>query len=213
MRWQGTIDDWFDQPGAWREELRALREVVRGRGLDETLKWGQPCYAVDGKNVVLIASTRDGATVSFFQGALVEDPAGLLVAAGPNTRSARGMRFRSAAEVAARRADLEALIDRAVVVARAGLRVAPPAAEPELPDELCTRLAADPALDAAFRRLTPGRQRAYALLVAGARTPAGRNRRIDRFTERILAGKGPNDCICGHSQHAPRCDGSHTRTG
>lgn len=209
MRWQGTVDGWFEHQQAWRDEVRALREVVRGRGLAETLKWGQPCYTVGDENVVMIGSLKDCATVSFLKGALVEDPAGHLVQPGENSRSARYMRFRSVAEVAAKRADLEALIDRAVAVARAGLRVAPPADEPELVDELRARLAADPVLGAAFQALTPGRRRAYALMVAGAKTPVGRDRRITGFTERILAGKGPNDCICGHSQHHPRCDGSH----
>jgi CDGSH-type Zn-finger protein len=33
--------------------------------------------------------------------------------------------------------------------------------------------------------------------------------RIDKFTPRILRRKGMNDCVCGHSQKMPGCDGSH----
>jgi len=209
MRFQGTVDGWFETREAWRAELHALRDVLRGRGLGETLKWGQPCYTEGDENVLILGALKDCATVSFVKGALLADPGGHLVQPGENSRSTRYVRFRSLAEVEAKRAALEALVDAAVAVARAGLKVARLEGEPELPAELRGALEADAALGAAFAGLTPGRRRAYVLLVGGAKTPAGRASRVAGFTERILAGKGPNDCVCGHTKRPPGCDGSH----
>ena len=45
----------------------------------------------------------------------------------------------------------------------------------------------------AFARLTPGRQRSYAIALASAKTSATRTTRIGRFRDRILAGKGATE--------------------
>jgi uncharacterized protein YdeI (YjbR/CyaY-like superfamily) len=33
----------------WKEELLLLRKIVLQSGLTETMKWGMPCYQLDGK--------------------------------------------------------------------------------------------------------------------------------------------------------------------
>jgi len=67
----------------------------------------------------------------------------------------------------------------------------------------------NPALKTAFNALTPGRQRAYNLYFSEAKQPKTRETRIEKYTQRILDGKGFNDCICGLSKKMPGCDGSH----
>jgi uncharacterized protein YdeI (YjbR/CyaY-like superfamily) len=99
------------------------------------------------------------------------------------------MRIASPDDVARLAEVVPAYVRRAVAAEDAGL-VAGPAPGPELPPELRARLDADPALAAAFAALTPGRQREYALHVAGAKQAATREARIDRLTAQILAGKG-----------------------
>ena len=58
----------------WREEMQALREVVLESGLREDVKWGQPCYTLDDKNVVVIHGFKDYCALLFFKGALMKDP-------------------------------------------------------------------------------------------------------------------------------------------
>jgi CDGSH-type Zn-finger protein len=36
-----------------------------------------------------------------------------------------------------------------------------------------------------------------------------REARIEKYTQRIMSGKGINDCVCGLSEKMPACDGSH----
>ncbi len=123
----------------------------------------------------------------------------------------RYMPFTSVAQIHADRPYLESLLASAVEVARQGLKVDPLPDEIEYVEELQQRLAADPEFRAAFEGLTPGRQRAYSLHFGKARQSSTREARITRCTERILMGKGLQDCICGRSKRPPGCDGSHKR--
>ncbi|MFH1463130.1 MAG: YdeI/OmpD-associated family protein [Pseudomonadota bacterium] len=213
MRSRGTADDWYRDREGWRAEAAALRGIVLAAGLTETLKWGQPTYTDRDRNIVMVSVRRAAAIVGFFKGALLDDPGGHLAPAGERSRHVRVMVFSSLDGIAARRAYLEALIDEAVEIERAGLRVAPLPDELEYVSELRRRLAADPALRAAFERLTPGRRRAYNLHFTQPVHASTREARITRATARILAGKGLGDCVCGHTEHPPRCDGSHKRFG
>ncbi|MBM4252991.1 MAG: hypothetical protein FJ146_13545 [Deltaproteobacteria bacterium] len=62
-----------------------------------------------------------------------------------------------------------------------------------LPDELREAFRKSARLEAAFKALTPGRQRAYVLHISGAKQAATRKARIAKLKPRILAGKGLND--------------------
>ncbi len=46
------VDFFFTKANQWREEFEQLRTIVLDCGLTEELKWGVPCYTVEGKNVV-----------------------------------------------------------------------------------------------------------------------------------------------------------------
>ena len=59
-----------------------------------------------------------------------------------------------------------------------------------MPDELTEALDADPELSEAFQALTPGRQKSYMFNLNQARQSATRVARIERFREKIIAGKG-----------------------
>jgi uncharacterized protein YdeI (YjbR/CyaY-like superfamily) len=174
----------------WAAELRSLRALLLASDLEEAVKWGSPCYEVDGKNVAMLISFKDSCVLSFFQGALLEDPDGALEAAGPNSRHARLLRFHSPEDVARRETVTERLLRQAIEVARSGKRVPRALDEERLPTELERRLAADPALRAAFDGLTPGRRRSHALHVSGAKQSETRERRVDRCAADILAGRG-----------------------
>ena len=180
--------------GRWREEMQVLRAIVRECGLTETVKWGQPCYALDDRNVVLIHGFKDYCALLFMKGALMKDPEGLLIQQTQNVQSGRQIRFAGLAEIVARRATLIAYVEEAIAVETAGLKVEKkPTAEFPFPDELGERFAAAPALKQAFGALTPGRQRAYLLYFAAAKQPKTRAARIDKCAPQILAGKGLDD--------------------
>lgn len=177
----------------WTDVLHALRAVVRTTALVEEMKWGAPCYTVDGKNVVMVAALKEHCVLSFPQGAALVGDDGLLQRPGPNSRFARAAYFTEASQVVRHEATLRRLLQQTIDRARSGEKVdVAPAAEP-MPAELQLLLDARPALRRAFDALTPGRRRSHILHVGGAKQPVTRSRRAERCAEDIVAGRGVNE--------------------
>ena len=58
----------------WRAEIAALQKILSGFDLRGECKWGKPCYAMDGKNVVIIQGFKEYCALGFFQGTLLLHP-------------------------------------------------------------------------------------------------------------------------------------------
>ncbi|MEZ5266569.1 MAG: YdeI family protein [Acidimicrobiia bacterium] len=186
------VDAYLDRAKLWPAELAALRAVLLDCGLTEELKWGKPCYSHGGHNIAILQEMKPHLALMFFKGALLADPAGVLVDQGPNSRSARRIEFHTVQDVQDLADTVRAYVDEAIDVEAAGLEVGP-APEPSLAAELQERLDADPALRAAFEALTPGRRREYNLHISEAKQAATRAGRVEKCVPKILAGKGFRD--------------------
>lgn len=189
-----AVDAFIARQTRWQAEMKKLRPVLLGSGLAEELKWGKPCYTHDGSNVAIIQPFKGCCALMFFKGSLLKDPGKHLVRQGKNSQAAMRVELTSVAQVRELEPAIRALVDQAIAVEKAGLKVDFGAKhELELPDELKLRLASDAKLAAAFDGLTPGRRRAYVMHFADAKQSKTRAARIERCVERILAGKGLND--------------------
>lgn len=189
-----AVDAYLKRQTRWGDELSALRDVLAASGLEEDLKWGHPCYTLEGRNVALLHGFKAYCAVLFHKGALLKDAGGLLVQQTENVQSARQMRFTSLAEVNARAKRLAAYVREAAALERAGAKVPKKATRDfDVPDALREALAADPKLKKAFAALTPGRQRAYLLHVGQAKLAATRAARVAKHAPRILEGLGLDD--------------------
>lgn len=186
------VDTYIERSQRWPDEIAALRPILVSSGLVEEIKWGKPCYTHGAKNVVIVQEMKEFLALMFFKGALLSDPHGVLEDVGPNSRSARRIRITSVGDVHRLADTIRDYLSEAIVAEDAGLEVGP-APELVLVDELRRRLDADPALAEAFGSLTPGRQREYNMHFADAKRAETREARIDRYTPRILDGKGMRD--------------------
>jgi uncharacterized protein YdeI (YjbR/CyaY-like superfamily) len=176
----------------WTPILESLRALLLASSLTEEMKWGAPCYTLEGKNVAMLFALKRCCGISFFKGVMLGDE-GLLVAPGPNSRRARQVEFGSIEALEEHREELARLIERACELERAGVDLElAPHREP-MPEELERRLASDPDLACAFDELTPGRQRSHILYVSGARKSDTRSRRAERCVPKIIQGKGFNE--------------------
>ena len=187
------VDLFLRKAKKWGEESEKLRMILLDFPLTEELKWGEPCYTLQGKNVVLIGGFKEHVTLLFFQGALLKDTHRILVAPG-NTQAKRQIRFTSLQQILAMEAVLKAYIREAIEVEEAGLKVKlRKHSDYVIPQELQKRLDEIPALKAAFEALTPGRQRAYMFHISKPKQSKTRESTVEKCIPQILAGKGLND--------------------
>ena len=203
------VDQYLSKVKKWQDELEKLRTILLDCQLNEELKWRVPCYTFQNGNIVLINSFKDFCALGFFKGALLNDSNNVLIKQGENTQSARIIRFTSVKEIIEMEAIIKAYIYEAIEVEKAGLKVEPNNKELEFPEELLIKFNENPEFKTAFEALTPGRQRAYNLFFSDSKQSKTREARIEKYTQRILNGKGINDCVCGLSKKMPGCDGSH----
>jgi uncharacterized protein YdeI (YjbR/CyaY-like superfamily) len=187
------VDTFISEAQEWREESKKLRKICLGCGLTEELKWGKPCYAFEGHNVVIVQGFKDYCALMFTKGALLKDPKGILKRIGEHTQAARQARFTSAREIGEAEPTLKAYINEAIEAEKAGLEVVLNKNPLPLPKELKEKLNSLPALKKAFHALTPGRQKAYIFYISGAKQSKTRESRIEKYKKRILEGKGLND--------------------
>lgn len=188
------VDFFFEKDGQWSKEYDKLRKIVLSCGLDEELKWGQPCYLDGGSNIVLIHGFKDYCALLFFKGALMGDPEGILIQQTENVQSARQMRFTDVKEITKLASAIKAYIYEAIAVERAGLKVTlKKVKEYAVAEEFQQVLDKNKKLKTAFEALTPGRQRAYLLHFAAPKQSKTRTARVEKAMPDILAGKGLND--------------------
>lgn len=178
----------------WTHELQALREIILQTGLKEEVKWGVPCYTLNGKNIALIVALKNYCGISFFKGVLLKDEQRLLVSPGKNSLHDRQFRFTKLEEIIPLESAIKSYLHEAIEVERLGLKVPKTASKSiPYPEELTVIFKENPEVKAAFVSLTPGRQRGYLLHFTGAKQSKTIKSRIDKNIPRILIGKGIHD--------------------
>ncbi len=188
-----TVDEYIERSGEWSKILTRLREILLSAGLDETVKWGAPCYTHNGKNVVGLAAFKEHAALWFFQGAQLSDPDGVLVNAQEGmTKTMRHWRVRTMKDVRARA--IKAYVKEAVAVVDEGREAKPERGKPvTVPPELKAVFAKNAKAKAAFEALPLGKRREYAEHVASAKRDDTKARRIEKILPLIARGAGLHD--------------------
>ncbi len=188
------VDWFFDKASQWQKEYETLRVIILDCGLSEELKWGQPCYTSNGKNIILIHGFKEYCALLFFKGALLGDPEGILIQQTKNVQVPRQIRFTNVNEIVKLAKNLKAYIFEAIEVEKAGLKMKlKKTSDYQMPEEFKYKLNKMPDLKKAFYALTPGRQRAYLFYFSQPKQSKTREARIEKYRQQILDGKGLND--------------------
>jgi len=178
----------------WTPELKALRRIVLDCGLKEELKWSQPCYTYQSKNILIISAFKKYCALNFFKGALLKDREKILTKPTNNTGESRQLRFTDIKRIEELEILLRAYILEAVEIEKSGKQV--PRSKPEelpFPQELLVKFNEDKTFKEAFEALTTGRQKSYLIHFNSAIQPATRVSRIEKCIPKILEGLGFND--------------------
>lgn len=188
-----TVDAYIDEAEFWQDELRKLRKILNSTELQETVKWGAPCYTFDGKNLVGIGAFKSYVGLWFYQGALLADPEKVLINAQEGkTKAMRQWRFPTKKEIKSQL--IKAYVLEAISLQKRGLEVKPARSKKlEIPPQLRTALAKNKRVNAGFEALTMGKQREYAEYIADAKREETKASRIAKIIPMIKEGKGLND--------------------
>jgi uncharacterized protein YdeI (YjbR/CyaY-like superfamily) len=193
-RMNPKVDAYLGKAKTWQAEFEKLRTIILDCPLTEELKWGQPCYTFQKKNIVLIHGFNEYCALLFFKGALLKDANGILIQQTENVQAARQIRFTKVREIVKMETILKAYIHEAIELEKAGLKVNfKKTTEFVIPEEFQNKLDEITALKTAFEALTPGRQRAYILHFSAPKQSKTRESRIEKCMQQILNGKGLND--------------------
>ena len=174
----------------WIDGLNNLRRICLDMGLQETVKWAHPCYMHAARNIAIFGAFRGDFRLSLMQPGLVRDTEGVLEPQGSNSQTPNMIRFTATEQVGEMEPVIRAYLRQLMDHAEAGTKPPKVEREIEMPDELTEALDADPDLAEAFQALTPGRQNSYLFNLNQAKQSATRAARIEKFRERIIAGKG-----------------------
>ncbi|UWZ84925.1 YdeI/OmpD-associated family protein [Occallatibacter riparius] len=175
----------------WQKETDKLRKIALDCDLTEELKWSKPCFTYQNKNVAIIIPLKESCALSFFKGALLKDPKGILQKIGEHSQAGRWIKFTSVKEITALQTTLRDYLYEAMQAEESGEKVKlKKPAEYAVPEELQTLLDKNPTLKAAFEALTPGRRKSYFFHITGAKQEKTRVSRAEKCIPLILAGRG-----------------------
>ncbi|SMO64756.1 Uncharacterized conserved protein YdeI, YjbR/CyaY-like superfamily, DUF1801 family [Chryseobacterium rhizoplanae] len=190
------VNFFFDKSQQWNKEFEKLRTIALSTELVEDLKWGCPCYTYEGKNIFLIHGFKEYCAILFFKGALMKDPDHILIQQSKNVQAARQVRFTNIEQINDLEDVLRNYMFEAVEIEESGAKVEmKKTKEFEMAEEFQNKLDQDPALQEAFKALTPGRQRAYLLHFSSAKQSKTREARIEKCIPQIMDGIGLNDSL------------------
>ena len=188
------VDFYFDKSEKWKAAQEKLRTIVLDSGLTEELKWGVPCYTLEGSNVVLMHEFKEYCALLFIKGVLLKDPSGILIQQTQNVQAGRQIRFTSLEQIIEMEPIVKAYLAEAIEVEKAGLQVEyKKATEFPVAEEFQSQLDQNLALKEAFYALTPGRQRAYLLYFSAPKQSKTRAARVEKYMDAILDGLGLDD--------------------
>lgn len=189
---QDRIEKYFAKEQRWKEELTKLRAILKKTELNEELKWGMPCYTLNGKLVCGLAGFKNHYGIWFFQGVFLQDEEGLLVNAQEGkTQAMRQMRL----DADMRPSDriIKKYISEAIENTREGKEVKVERKKLVIPEMLKSRLAADATLNDKFKAFSTGKKREFAEYITEAKRESTKLSRLEKIIPMIMEGRGLND--------------------
>lgn len=87
--WLGSVDE--SEHALAASVIAFVRETLND--VDETVKWNNPCFVVAVSNCLYVAAQDGYVNLGFFEGAALDDPAGLLEGTGETMRHVKVRSF------------------------------------------------------------------------------------------------------------------------
>ena len=161
------------------------------------MKWGKPCFTYQKKNVAIVIPLKDACALSFFKGALVNDPKHILQKIG-QVQAGRWIKFTSLKEITAMQSILRSYIYEAIEVEESGKKVTfKKAFRVSRFLRSCRpswmQLGDIPGAAGGIRSAHAGTEEVVHLHVSGAKQVKTRAARAEKCVPMILSGRGFNE--------------------
>ena len=190
-----TVDTYIEKHETWQSELTLLRKLAKSHNLEETIKWGAPVYALEGKNILGLGAFKSYVGIWFFQGGLLKDEANKLMNAQEGkTQAMRQWRFEITEEIQQDSETINSYIREAIANQKAGKKIKAKVGKPlVIPTELQSALNESTKLKEAFEALNLSKKREFAEYIQLAKREETKSKRLEKITPMILEGIGLND--------------------
>ena len=188
-----TVEDYIAAHPKWKDELVALRDLIKKYPFNESLKWSRPVYDIGGKNILGIGAFKEHYGIWFFKGALHELHTKLLENAQEGkTQAMRQIKFdKHSVPVMG---ELSKYIKESIKLHKMGRKITPSVKKKLIiPEELKVSFLADKDLEISFKNLTPGKQREYCDYIDQAKRKETKMARLEKIIPMVLTGVGLND--------------------
>ncbi len=193
MKKVSSVEEYIEENSHFGEALSLLRDLINTTELEETLKWNAPVYTLNGKNVVGLGAFKNHFGIWFFNSVFLKDKDNLLEQAQEKTKGLRQMRFESIDDID--KHAVLAYVTEAIENQKLGKEIKPEKKGKTIviPKELQIALETNKNFQAAFKALTPGKQREYCEHIASAKQEKTKMSRLEKIKPMILKGVGLND--------------------
>lgn len=193
MERHNTVQEYIEYHSGRKQELTLLRDILIDSELTECMKWGAPCYTINGKNVIGLAAFKSYVGLWFHQGVFLKDTQQVLMNAQEGvTKALRQWRFKDLNDIDIRL--VKDYVNEAIENQKAGKELkAVKSKSIQIPAELKNELESNKSLKSAFDSLTLGKQREYSEYIGSAKQGKTRKSRLEKCTVMILEGVGLND--------------------
>jgi uncharacterized protein YdeI (YjbR/CyaY-like superfamily) len=186
------VTSYIEKKSNWTQELQQLRSILLELPVEETVKWGAPCYTSEGKNIVGLMAFKNHFGLWFTQGALLNDKHNVLINAQEGKTSAmRQWRFTSVEEIDAEL--IKKYVSEAIKNLQEGKQIKPKKKPLVIPELLQKKLDSDSELKVSFEALTLGKKRDYADHISDAKRETTKQSRLEKIIPMIKQGIGLYD--------------------
>ncbi len=190
-----SVQEYINLHAKHEVELNELYQILHATELKETIKWNIPVFTCLNKNIVGLASFQAYVGLWFYQGALLADDEHVLHNANPEkTVALRQWRFQSIDDIQNQTDLITSYIAEAIDNEKQGHRIPIQKNKPLIiPKELNQFLKKNKELQSKFNSLTKSCKREYADYIAEAKRPETKQRRLQKISKYLQAGKSLND--------------------
>ena len=192
MKRYASVDDDIAGAEQFQDELAKLRKIMRSTTMEEVVKWGAPCYTINGKNVVGIGSYKSYVGLWFHQGSFLTDPLKVLINAQEGkTKGMRSIKITKVNEVSEE--ILKDYITEAIENQKAGKEIKVEKGKViETPKLLIDELMKKKMLPH-FKNFSQSKQNEFNEYICSAKREETKNKRIEKIIPMIENGIGLND--------------------